>query len=799
MWEANTYTVNYVSNKPAGASGEITGSTASSAHTYDVAAELSANGYALTGWTFSGWATEKDGAAVYGDKAEVLNLAVQDGQTVTLYAVWEKAVSFVVLDAQGGSGGGSFSAEYGELPKYSPTVPSRAGYSFNGYYTGENGAGTQVFDRNMTFTADGWNINERNVVLYAMWTPVTYYVVYVNGAIEAGAPQLALYGVPFSLRPAEESGIYAPENAHFVGWAVYPGSMTAIYTDGQYIEHGLTQTEGEQVRLYAVFAENARWSVSYDANGGDGVPVDGNTYYTGESVYFSSVIPERYGYIFLGWSDAPRDSAADYPYTDGSFATESFTMPEGGIKLYAVWQAGDTLQAQIGELENAQAQLQLAVDDLKSTADAAADTVAALAQRLQNAENLIAGLDDTYATDAALSESQAALTALIEEAKTELAGAIEDVRSELFAETDRLAEIIDGKADSSELALQLENVRQAYEAADALVTNGYIAADNALEQSLTQAMDTALGNLRTQLEEQLTEATAELQTALGTKADAETVAQSLAELEAAYAAADAVLKSEISEELTASLNTAIISAADGVRTELNGLIEEVKNELDANVQELNGAIALKADAAALEQKAEELADSYAAADELLSNRFIAADTAIRQELTGLIDGVNAELSTTIEGVETELNSAIEQLRNEMSESDNTNVQQLKAALDKLEEEYKAADVILDGKLTGLQAYDVVVGERLDALESAYKTADDALMAGLEKLQTALEEMRGSLNDKDAALEEKVDLLASDNRDAEFVYTVVNICLAGVAVLLFAVLIVRVVKNRKSVR
>ncbi|MBQ1997226.1 MAG: InlB B-repeat-containing protein, partial [Alphaproteobacteria bacterium] len=45
------YTVTYNSNKPSNASGTISGTTASSTHTYDTAKALTTNGYKLTGWT----------------------------------------------------------------------------------------------------------------------------------------------------------------------------------------------------------------------------------------------------------------------------------------------------------------------------------------------------------------------------------------------------------------------------------------------------------------------------------------------------------------------------------------------------------------------------------------------------------------------------------------------------------------------------------------------------------------------------------------------------------------------------
>lgn len=83
QWTPITYTVKYDGN------GATSGSTASSSHTYDVAKELTANGYKKTGYTFSGWNTKADGSGTkYADKASVKNLTSTNGATVTLYAQW---------------------------------------------------------------------------------------------------------------------------------------------------------------------------------------------------------------------------------------------------------------------------------------------------------------------------------------------------------------------------------------------------------------------------------------------------------------------------------------------------------------------------------------------------------------------------------------------------------------------------------------------------------------------------------------------------------------------------------------
>lgn len=81
---ANTYTINYNGN------GNTGGSTSSGSHTYDIAKNLTANGYTKTGYTFNGWNIKADGTGTsYSDKQSVKNLTSANGGTVTLYAQWK--------------------------------------------------------------------------------------------------------------------------------------------------------------------------------------------------------------------------------------------------------------------------------------------------------------------------------------------------------------------------------------------------------------------------------------------------------------------------------------------------------------------------------------------------------------------------------------------------------------------------------------------------------------------------------------------------------------------------------------
>jgi uncharacterized repeat protein (TIGR02543 family) len=96
-WTAITYTVAYNGN------GNTGGSTAQSSHTYDVAKNLTANGFTRTGYSFTGWATSVSGAALYSNSQSVINLTATNGETVNLYATW--GANTYTINATAGSGG----------------------------------------------------------------------------------------------------------------------------------------------------------------------------------------------------------------------------------------------------------------------------------------------------------------------------------------------------------------------------------------------------------------------------------------------------------------------------------------------------------------------------------------------------------------------------------------------------------------------------------------------------------------------------------------------------------------------
>ena len=141
QWAVHAYDVAFNANGG-------TGSMASMAMTYDVAANLTSNAFTRVGYAFAGWATSPDGAVAYADGASVRNLASAQGATVNLYAKWTANTYRVTLGKNGGSGGDDYvTATYGQPMPASSSAPMRAGYTFVGYFDSTlNPNGKQYYD-----------------------------------------------------------------------------------------------------------------------------------------------------------------------------------------------------------------------------------------------------------------------------------------------------------------------------------------------------------------------------------------------------------------------------------------------------------------------------------------------------------------------------------------------------------------------------------------------------------------------------------------------------------------------------
>ena len=135
----------------------------------------------------------------------------------------------------------------------------------------------------------------------------------------------------------------------------------------------------------------------------------------------------------------------------------------------------ETLTAQIQELKNANAALTGNIDALKSDNLSMSGSITSLSASLETAQNTIDSLGDTCATDGELAAAVAALEKKIDEAKKALNAKINEVQTNLDNAVSTLNTSIAAKADSTALSQAIEDLTNAYEAADAVINSSITA------------------------------------------------------------------------------------------------------------------------------------------------------------------------------------------------------------------------------------------------------------------------------------------------------------------------------------
>ena len=133
-----------------------------------------------TGYVFNGYYDAISGGTQYY-KADGTSAKNWDkGDNATLYAQWTEAKYTVTLNKNGGTGGtNSVEATKGKAMPTISSLPTRAGYTFAGYYSATSG-GTKYYNANGT-SAKNFD-KDANTTLYAQWTANQYTVTYnANG------------------------------------------------------------------------------------------------------------------------------------------------------------------------------------------------------------------------------------------------------------------------------------------------------------------------------------------------------------------------------------------------------------------------------------------------------------------------------------------------------------------------------------------------------------------------------------------------------------------------------------------
>ena len=327
QWTPNTYTIKFDGN------GSTSGSTASMSMTYDVAKNLTANGFTKSGYHFSGWNTKADGSGTsYYNKQSVKNLTATHGATITLYAQWDTNSYTIAFNGNGNTGGttSSMTMKFDVAKNLNKNGYTRTGYTFSKWNTKSDGSGTNY--TNQQSVKNLTTVNGGIFYLYAQWTSNTYTIKFNgNGATSGSTASMTMtYDVAKNLT----ANGFKRTGYIFDGWNTNSSGTGTNYTDRQSVKN-LTSTNGGTVTLYAQW-KPITYTIKFDGNGATGGSTASMsmTYDVAKNLTANGFT--RTSYKFIGWNTKADGTGTNYTNKQ---SVKNLTTTNGAtITLYAKWE-----------------------------------------------------------------------------------------------------------------------------------------------------------------------------------------------------------------------------------------------------------------------------------------------------------------------------------------------------------------------------------------------------------------------------------------------------------------------------
>ena len=328
QWRANNYTIRFDGNTAEG------GDTADQSMTYDQAANLTANGYTKTGYTFTGWNTQSDGGGTaYTDGQNVINLTSVEGETVTLFAQWRTNSYTIHFDGNTADGGDTASQvmTYNQAADLTANGYTKTGYTFTGWNTQPDGGGTSYIDgQNVTNLT---SVDGETFTLFAQWRANSYTIQFDGNTADGGSTpeQTMTYDQAASLT----ANGYTKTGYTFSGWNTQPDGGGTTYTDGQNVTN-LTSKEGDKVTLFAQWRANS-YTIQFDGNTADGGDTASQSMTYDTAVNLTANGYTKTGYTFTGWNT--QSDGGGTAYTEGQNVVNLTSVEGERVTLYAQWRA----------------------------------------------------------------------------------------------------------------------------------------------------------------------------------------------------------------------------------------------------------------------------------------------------------------------------------------------------------------------------------------------------------------------------------------------------------------------------
>ena len=276
----------------------------------------------------------------YGHENELKN----EGKTIT-FTAWVPNKYTITFNPDNGGNTFTGTAVYGTgdcnvASSYNPTLD---GYSFGGWYTGANGTGEQVYDKDgKAVNGTYWSGNGST----AVWKGTTNISVYAYWT--AADTDVTLYFYKDGVKDDSKTKTYSVKNGSTFNAADHAADST--FDNCHYVSVDRTSWKVPDEGTYAsVYYETNELNVMYEGNGNTGGSTDGSTVKYGGTVTIAGNGFTKTGHSFNGWNTSADGTGTSYPA--GSTFVSKPSAHGDTLKLFAQWKAdrwGVTLIAGTG-------------------------------------------------------------------------------------------------------------------------------------------------------------------------------------------------------------------------------------------------------------------------------------------------------------------------------------------------------------------------------------------------------------------------------------------------------------------
>lgn len=255
-----------------------------------------------------------------------------EGKTIT-FTAWLPNSYTITYNPNNGENAytGTVTYDTGSWNMVDGQVPSYSGYSFGGWYTGANGTGEQVYDK------DGKAVNGtywRGNGSTAVWKGTASISVYAYWT--AAYTDVTLYFYKDGVKDDSKTKTYSVKNGSTFNATDHAADST--FDNCHYVSVDRTSWKVPDEGTYAnVYYETNELNVMYEGNGNTGGSTDGSPVKYGGTVTIAGNGFTKTGHSFNGWNTSADGTGTSY--LAGSTFVSKPSAHGDTLKLFAQWKA----------------------------------------------------------------------------------------------------------------------------------------------------------------------------------------------------------------------------------------------------------------------------------------------------------------------------------------------------------------------------------------------------------------------------------------------------------------------------